>query len=112
MHTRFVGLALFAATLITTALISSPAFAQVAPEQTVVSLTLNSWQPEPEISLEDLEFVNTLGIEKKRFNDFRLTLGRAHKLRFSYLPIKYDDTGKVITTTVTFQGGPSRSRHR
>lgn len=99
MHIRLVAIALFSLLAFT-----GRAYAQVPPEQTIVSLGVNFWSPEPEITLEGIDFPATLGIEKKRFNEVRATLGRSHKLRFSYLPVKYNETGKVITTNVTFQG--------
>ena len=83
---------------------SGRAFAQVAPETAVVELALNFWQPEPEITLQDVDFVGTLGIEKERFREVRATLGTKHKLRFAYVPIKYAETGKLVTATVVFDG--------
>jgi hypothetical protein len=80
------------------------ASAQVPPETTHAAIGLNLWSPTPELNVQGVDFVNTLGIEEKRFNEVRVILGGAHKLRFSYLPIEYAETGKSITTTVTFEG--------
>jgi hypothetical protein len=82
-----------------------PAFAQVPPETTHAEVNLNFWTPsDPEITIEDVDFSTPLDLEARRFRDFRLRAGGAHRFRFSYIPVKYDDTGKVIDTTVTFQG--------
>jgi len=80
------------------------AIAQVAPEQTSGSLALNFWNPDPEITVQDVDFVGSLGIAKERFKDIHITLGQKHKFRFSYVPVKYGETGKLIATTVTYQG--------
>jgi hypothetical protein len=94
--------ALYTLTLLFSAL---PVFAQVAPETTRVELNLNLWAPsEPEIVIEGVDFATPLALETQRFRDFRVRAGGAHKFRFSYTPVKYDDTGKLIDTTVTFRG--------
>jgi hypothetical protein len=72
------------------------------------------WQPDPELTLQsgaisgatgiqDVDFVETFGIESKGFPEIRARLGRNHKFRFSFVPVKYEaDT--TITRTITFQG--------
>lgn len=85
--------------------VAGPSLAQVPPETTHVELNLNLWAPsEPRIVIEEVDFATPLDLETKRFRDFRIRAGGAHRFRFSYTPVKYDDTGKVIATTVTFQG--------
>jgi hypothetical protein len=80
------------------------AFAQLPPETANVELSLNSWKPAPEITLQGVDFTGTLGIEDKRFNEYRVTLGQKHKLRFAYVPVKYAELGKLVTATVVFEG--------
>jgi hypothetical protein len=72
------------------------------------------WQPTPEIVIQsgsvtaatgitDIDFVETFGIAKDWFPTIKFTAGRAHKFRFSYVPVKYEaDT--TISRTITFQG--------
>lgn len=101
MRIRLAAVVLFSALLI-----SGRAYAQVPPETTHGELTANFWTPTPELSLEGVEFVDRLGIENKRFVEYRALLkpGRKHKLRFSYVQVKYDELGKVIDTTFVFRG--------
>ena len=75
MHTRVAVVALAALCL------AASAQAQVAPETTHASLGLNFWSPQPDISVAGLDFTGSLGIEKKRLKDVRLTLGTRHKIR-------------------------------
>ena len=97
-----IRVVLLALTLLLSAV---PVLAQVPPETTHVELNLNLWAPtEPDIVLEGVDFSTPLELETKRFRDFRIRAGGAHRFRFSYIPVKYDDTGKVIDTTVTFKG--------
>ena len=72
------------------------------------------WMPDPELTIQsgsltgatgitNIDFVQEFGIEDKTFPEIRFAVGRSHKFRFSYAPIKYDaDT--VIERTITFQG--------
>lgn len=59
------------------------------------------WEPTPELALStdeldpigaEVDFVQEFGLEKTRHREYRVTLkpGRKHKLRFQYLPIRYD----------------------
>jgi hypothetical protein len=75
------------------------------------------WSPEPELTIRfdgpsglgtDIDFVQEFGIAKKRFREFRGTLkpGRKHKLRFDYVPFKYDAEA-VIQRTFVFGGRQS-----
>lgn len=82
-------------------------------EQFAVELGAMLWTPTPEIRLSTgnldaigigrVDFVEEFGIEDKRFTEFRATLrpGRKHKLRFSYVPIAYDEQAQ-LTRTITF----------
>jgi hypothetical protein len=82
------------------------AAAQVAPETTHGEIGVNFWKPTPDLTIQNVSFVEPLGIEDKRFREYRVSLrpGRKHKLRFSYLPMEYSDTGKSVEGTFTFQG--------
>src|SRR5688500_18697357 len=84
-------------------------------EQFRVELGLMFWQPTPEILIQtgalaqlgqsEVDLVQEFGIEKKRFKEFRVVLkpGRKHKLRFSYVPIEYDEAAR-LQRTITFGG--------
>jgi hypothetical protein len=72
------------------------------------------WNPTPDIIISseglgqlgsDIDFVNTLGIEKTRFKQLKLALrpGTKHKLRFEFTPINYTAQAN-ITTTFVFNG--------
>jgi hypothetical protein len=72
------------------------------------------WMPEPALGLQsgdlvdatgidEVDFVEEFGLERKRFTEFRLALGGSHRFRFSYVPIRYDaDT--IVQRTITFRG--------
>jgi len=64
------------------------------------------WQPTPELSLNtddlgpignEVDFVQEFGIEDKRFTEYRVTLkpGRKHKIRFQYVPIRYEQEATI-----------------
>ncbi|MBI4263835.1 MAG: hypothetical protein HY657_05650 [Acidobacteria bacterium] len=72
------------------------------------------WNPDPELTLQsgsltgatgitDIDFVQEFGIEKKTFPEVRLTVGRSHKFRFAYVPVKYE-ADATIQRTITFRG--------
>lgn len=72
------------------------------------------WNPTPDIIIAseglgqlgtDIDFVNTLGIEKTRFKQLKVVLrpGTKHKLRFEYTPISYT-AQQNIPTTFVFNG--------
>jgi hypothetical protein len=72
------------------------------------------WNPTPDIVISseslgivgtDIDFVNDLGIAKKRLKQVRVVLkpARKHKFRFEYTPISYDAQGK-LTASVVFNG--------
>jgi hypothetical protein len=72
------------------------------------------WNPTPDIFLtieglgipgSRIDFVDDLGIEKKKMTQLKVVLrpGTKHKFRFEYTPIKYDAIGR-IRQTVVFAG--------
>jgi hypothetical protein len=72
------------------------------------------WNPTPDIIISseslgivgtDIDFVNDLGIAKKRLKQVRVVLkpARKHKFRFEYTPIKYEAEGK-LTADIVFNG--------
>ena len=72
------------------------------------------WYPTPDIVIaseglgqlgDNIDFVNTLGIEKTRFRQLKVVLrpGTKHKFRFEYTPIHYE-AEKVVTTRFVFNG--------
>ena len=80
-----------------------------------VELGLMWWQPTPELGLQtdalaaldgrDIDFVDEFGFEEDWFREFRAVLkpGRKHKLRFSYVPIRYDAEA-VLEREISFGG--------
>lgn len=71
------------------------------------------FNPDPEIHLQsgsitaatgltNIDFVQEFGIEKKGFPEIRFTVGRSHKFRFGYIPIKYE-ADATIRRTITFR---------
>lgn len=72
------------------------------------------WNPTPEIVIaseglgqlgDNIDFVNTLGIEKKTFRQLKVVLRPAtkHKFRFEYTPINYT-AQKTVPVTFVFNG--------
>jgi hypothetical protein len=84
-------------------------------ESFAVELGAMFWSPTPEVLIQtgalaqigesEVDLVQEFGIEKKRFTEFRVVLkgGRKHKIRFSYVPIEYDEEA-VLQRTFTFGG--------
>ena len=84
-------------------------------EEFVVELGVMLWQPTPEIRIQtgaltqitggEVDFVEEFDIEDKRFTEFRAVLkpGRKHKIRFSYLPIRYE-AETTLERTIVFGG--------
>lgn len=77
-------------------------------------LSVLLWTPTPELTLQSgeltsatgigtVDFVQEFGIEKKTFPEFRLVAGGSHKLRLSYVPVRYDAEA-IIRRTITFRG--------
>ncbi|HYT66730.1 MAG TPA: hypothetical protein VEL51_09945 [Vicinamibacterales bacterium] len=73
------------------------------------------WNPSPDIIIsseglgqlgDNIDFVNTLGIEQKKFKQLKLVLrpGTKHKFRFEYTPISYMVAQKTVPTTFVFNG--------
>jgi hypothetical protein len=79
----------------------------------VAELGVMFWKPSPTITLSsdalagtdinEVDFVEEFAIADKWFPEFRATLGRSHKFRFSYVNFKYDEEA-TIQRTFTFQG--------
>jgi hypothetical protein len=91
---------------------ATPAFAQAPPpEDTHLEAALLWWEPTPTITISsgdlssDVDFVNDLGIEKKRFREVRVGVraGKS-KIRFAYIPVRYAEEGKVLNRTIVFRG--------
>jgi hypothetical protein len=72
------------------------------------------WNPTPEIVIaseglgqlgDNIDFVNTLGIQKETFLQLKVVLRPAtkHKFRFEYTPIKYT-AERTVPTTFVFNG--------
>jgi hypothetical protein len=72
------------------------------------------WNPTPNIVIastqfeqlgDDVDFVATLGLQQKTFNQFRAVLrpGTKHKFRFEYSPIKYE-AQKNVPVSFVFNG--------
>jgi len=72
------------------------------------------WTPEPALVLQSgdltaatgitsVDFVQEFGIEKDTFPEIRFSVGRSHKFRFGYVPVKYE-ADATIQRTVTFRG--------
>ncbi len=69
------------------------------------------WSPNPGLVIRfdapagvgsDVDFVEEFGIASKRFREFRVTLKpvRKHKIRFDYVPFKYDAEATIQRTFV------------
>lgn len=72
------------------------------------------WTPTPELTLQsgaitsatgitNIDFVQEFGIENEMFPEIRFSVGRSHKFRFGYVPVKYE-ADAIIQRTITFQG--------
>ena len=96
------------------ALFAPRADAQTLPaEDHVVELGVMFWKPSPELiistpalsggGVNEVDFVKEFGIEDKAFPEFRAVLGRRHKVRASFVSIKYDED-TTIQRTIVFQG--------
>jgi hypothetical protein len=109
MRNRLFSIALcfFAVTLVATR-------ASAQNNTNIGELSVVAWMPSPEITLQsgsltaatgitDIDFVQEFGIEDKTFPEFRFAVGRSHKFRFSYVPMKYE-ADATITRTITFRG--------
>jgi hypothetical protein len=73
------------------------------------------WQPKPALTIQtgqlagagitDFDFAEEFNLEHERFTDFRLVLKptTGHKVRFSYLPMRYDQ-GATLVRPIQFNG--------
>lgn len=70
------------------------------------------WKPAPQLilstevrgtALPPVDLVEEFAIEDKWFPEYRATLGRGHKFRFSYVKLNYTEDA-TIQRTFTFQG--------
>jgi len=77
-------------------------------------LSIAAWSPTPELVLQsgsltaatgiaEVDFVQEFGIENKTFPEFRFSVGRGHKFRFSHVPVQYD-AETIVQRTITFRG--------
>lgn len=93
------------------ALYATPAAAQ---NTNVGEVSLLFVSPDPDLRLQsgalttatgitEVDFVEEFGIEDKTFPEIRLAVGRKHKFRFGYLPVRYD-ADAIIERTITFRG--------
>lgn len=80
-----------------------------------IEVAYGVWNPEPDIVISseslgipgtNIDFVNDLGIEKKKFGDFRLVLRPAtkHKFRVEFIPMKYEVQDAVLRREIVFNG--------
>jgi len=76
-----------------------------------VEAAFTLWNPTPAIVIssesigilgDSVDFVNTLGIEKTKFHQFKVVLrpAKKHKFRFEYTPIAYTATATIATSFV------------
>jgi hypothetical protein len=80
-----------------------------------VEIAYGWWGPEPTISAASeglgippttIDFVEDLGIVKKRIRELRVVLrpARKHKLNFEYIPIKYEVDQHILEREIVFNG--------
>jgi hypothetical protein len=106
------------------AVVAAPAQAQYAPSGSSDRATGERyhfeiggylWNPTPDIVVASealgivgsrIDFVNDLGIEKKRFKQIKVVLRPAtkHKFRFEYTPIEYLQADGRLTADIVFNG--------
>jgi hypothetical protein len=90
------------------------ASAEAQNNTNVGEASISAWTPTPDLVLQsgsltaatgiaEVDFVQEFGIEKKTFPEFRFAVGRAHKFRFSHVPIHYD-AETIVQRTITFRG--------
>jgi hypothetical protein len=93
---------------------SHPAGNRATGETYHVELAGTIWNPTPAISIvseglgqpgDSVDFVTTLGIEKKTFKQIKIVLRPAtkHKFRFEYTPISYE-ADKIVPVSFVFNG--------
>lgn len=80
-----------------------------------IEVSYGVWNPSPDMVINvagfgipgtDIDFVNDLGIEKKKFNNLKVTLrpARKHKFRIEFIPIKYTVDDVVLRKEIIFNG--------
>jgi hypothetical protein len=84
-------------------------------ENFAVELGAMFWSPTPEALIQtgalaqigenEVDIIQEFGIDDKRFTEFRVVIkgGRKHKIRFSYVPIEYEEEA-VLERTISFGG--------
>lgn len=85
----------------------------VAAQGHLLEVGLRYWKPSPELVLSteglmgvgigNVDFVQEFGIEDKSFPEFRASIGRSHKFRFSKVSFDYSAEA-AIERTIVFQG--------
>ena len=113
--TRSMRIRLVAVLVCFSALTLSTTRAEAQNNTNVGELSVLFWSSDPTINIqsgaisgatginEPIDFVDEFGIEKKSFPEFRFSVGRSHKFRFGYVPIKYDAEA-TIQRTINFRG--------
>lgn len=80
-----------------------------------IEAAYNFWNAEPSLIVNsealgilgtDVDLISDLGIEKHRLGTLNVTLkpSKKHRLRFQYLPIKYDTDAFPVSRTFVFNG--------
>ena len=119
--TRNMPIRLASLTLFLVLVAVSPVRAQFAAvpstsptESYVFEIGLMYWKPTPELVITSpsldptgnpIDFVTDWSLENDRFREIRATLkpGYKHKIRFAYLPVKYEETA-LVTRTLRLNG--------
>jgi hypothetical protein len=92
-------------------LAAAPAAAQ---NTNLGEVNLLFWTPDPDLVLQsgslaaatgitEIDFVREFGIDNDTFPEIRFAVGRTHKFRFVYVPVRYE-ADAVIQRTITFRG--------
>jgi hypothetical protein len=105
-------------------LVAAPAAAQYTPrtlddpatgEQYHIEGALGFWRPSADMSIASeqlgiagstIDFKKDLGLTDRKFNEFHVVLrpARKHKLRFQFIPIKYEQGPVKLARNITFNG--------
>jgi hypothetical protein len=99
-------------TLLSIGLLVQPVAAQEAPpfpgEAFRAEFVTTWWKPDPSLTIQtgeltgagitDFDFAEEFNLDQKRFTEFRLVLKPAarHKLRFGYVPMRYDQAATLV----------------
>src|SRR6185369_6841683 len=118
MRHRLATLAFIVSTLLCARAEAQFAARPAAPapgEDYHVELGYMLWTPTPQLLIgsdafsivgsQTIDFVEEFALEDKRFKELRITAkpGRKHKVRFSYVPVRYEKRAQ-IQRTITFNG--------